>query len=124
MSVFDYFQEKFALSQENFHSIKSIGSVYSWYAAKNIARIKLKNSSDESDKKKIIESLQKEFNLLLKPNFEDYYELANFYSENEYFIKAIHYYSLALKNIDKKNFLISKILYRRGTRFFWSSKFL
>jgi len=112
-----YFQKKFVLSQKNFNSIKSIGSVYSWYAAKNIVRIKLKKSDNKSDRKKIIDSLQKELNSLSKPDFEDYFELANFYNENEYYDKSIKYYSLALKDVEKKNFLISKILYRRGTSY-------
>ena len=112
-----FFQKRFVLSHKYFNSIKSIGPVYSWYAAKNIARIKLKKSDNKSDRKKIIDSLQKELNSLSKPDFEDYFELANFYNENEYYDKSIKYYSLALKYGGKKNFLISKILYRRGTSY-------
>ena len=35
--------------------------------------------------------------------------------DNKYYEKAIEYYSIALKKIDKSNFLIPTILYRRGT---------
>ena len=50
-------------------------------------------------------------------NFEHYYELANFYKDNELFEDAIKYYSLALKNIEQSHYLVSKILDRRGTSF-------
>jgi len=33
--------------------------------------------------------LENEFNLLKKHNFEHYYELANFYKDNEYFKESI-----------------------------------
>ena len=52
-----------------------------------------------------------------KKNFEHYYELANFYKENEYFKESIEHYSLALDMIEKDHFLVPKILDRRGTSF-------
>ena len=61
--------------------------------------------------------MEKEFNLLSNPNFVHYYELANFYKDNEYYEKSIKYYSLALKGIEKNHSLIPKILDRRGTSF-------
>ena len=60
---------------------------------------------------------ENEFNLLSNPNFEHYYELANFYKDNEYYAKSIKYYSLVLKEIKKDHFLVPKILDRRGTSF-------
>ena len=42
------------------------------------------------------------------PNFEHYYELANFYKDNEYYEESIKYYSLALDEIEKNHFLMSK----------------
>jgi len=68
-------------------------------------------------KKYSIKNLETEFKLLLNPNFEHYYELANFYKENEYYKESIIYYSLALKEIKKDHFLVPKILDRRGTSF-------
>jgi tetratricopeptide (TPR) repeat protein len=61
--------------------------------------------------------LEKEFNLLSNPNFEHYYELANFYKDNEYYEKSIKYYSLALNKIKKDHLLVPKILDRRGTSY-------
>ena len=108
-----YYQKKNKLSKKIYRSIKSIGSVYSWYASKSIATILL----EEKDKQYAVNILEKEFNLLSNPNFEHYYELANFYKDNEYYEKSIEYYSLALKDIEKDHFLLSKILDRRGTSF-------
>ena len=52
---------------------------------------------------------------MISPNFQNYYEMANFYNDNKYYEKAIEHYSVALKKIDKSNSLIPTILYRRGT---------
>ena len=108
-----YYQKKNELSKNIYQSLKSIGQVYSWYASKRIAAILL----DVKGKKYSISSLEDEFNLLSNPNFEEYYELANFYKDNEYYEKSIKYYSLALRKIKKDHFLVPKILDRRGISF-------
>ena len=41
--------------------------------------------------------------------------MANFYKDNQYYEQSIKYYSLALEKISYDHFLVSKILYRRGT---------
>ena len=108
-----YFQNKKKESKEIYKSIKSIGIIYSWHASKNIATI----LQDEKGKKSSINSIQKDFNLLPNPNFEHYYELANFYKENEYYEESIKYYSLALKKINENHYLVPKIFDRRGTSY-------
>ena len=57
----------------------------------------------------------KEFKKIKKPNFENYYELANFFKDSKKYNKSIKYYSLALENIEKDHKLVPKILERRGT---------
>ena len=108
-----YYQKKNKESKSIYYSIKSIGPAYSWYASKNIATILLY----EKGKEYSLNSLEKDFNLLSNPNFEHYYELANFYKDNEYYKESIKYYSLALKKIKKNHSLVPKILDRRGTSF-------
>ena len=108
-----YYQKKYKLSKDIYESLKPIGPVYSWYASKSIAAILLQ----EKGKKYSVNSLEKEFNLLSDPNFEKYYELANFYKDNEYYKESIKYYSLALEKIKEDHFLYPKILDRRGTSF-------
>ena len=108
-----YYQKRNKESENVYYSIKSIGPVYSWHSSKNIASILL----DEKGKEYSVKSLEKDFNLLSNPNFEHYYELANFYKENEYYEESIKYYSLALKKIKNDHSLVPKIFDRRGTSF-------
>ena len=108
-----YYQKKNKSSKNIYQSLKSIGPVYSWYASKSIASILLNTKG----KKYSVISLENEFNSLSNPNFEHYYEIANFYKDNQYYEKSIKYYSLALSEIKKNHFLVPKILDRRGTSF-------
>ena len=108
-----YYQKKNKLSKEVYYSTKKIGSIYSWYAEKNISSIL------EMEKGKVyaVKNLEKEFQSIKNKNFEHYYDMANFYKNNQYFLKSIEYYSLALENIKKEHSLVPKILYRRGTSY-------
>ena len=108
-----YYQEKYKVSKDVYNSLKIIGPTFSWYASKNIAAILLL----EKGKKNAVNSLEKDFNSLTDINFQHYYELANFYKDNELYEDAIKYYSLALQNIKKDHYLIPRILDRRGTSF-------
>ena len=108
-----FYQKKYEPAIEIYHSLKPIGSIYSWHASKNIAQILINTKG----KKYSINNLETEFNLLPKPNFENYAELANFYKENEHYKESIKYYSLALKVISQDHSLIPKILYRRGSSY-------
>ena len=108
-----YYQKKYELSKKIYNSLKSIGPIYSWYASKSIAII----LSDTEGKEYSATNLENEFNLFTNPNFKHYYELANFYKENEYYKESIKYYSLALKNIKQDHSLVPKILDRRGTSY-------
>ena len=72
---------------------------------------------DTLDADSAISSLKNDFNSLSNPNFEHYYDMANFYKDNEYYKESIQYYSMALKEINKDHFLFPKILDRRGTSY-------
>ena len=108
-----FYQGKYNESKKIYKSIKLIGPVYSWHASKRIAMILSKQQGEKYSPS----DLEKEFKLLVNPNFQDYYELANFYKNRNYFKESINYYTLALENIDKDHLLISKILDRRGTSY-------
>ena len=73
--------------------------------------------SDIEGKEYSLSNLENEFNLISNPDLEQYYDLANFFTDNKYYDKSIKYYSLALKNIKKDHFLVPRILYRRGTSY-------
>ena len=64
-----FYQKKFEDSKKIFNEVKSIGSIYSWYAAKSIASIISNIENVESS----VLSLKKEFDLLISPNFQNYY---------------------------------------------------
>ena len=87
--------------------------MYSWFASRSIAII----LAASGNKKDSISYLEKQFSKLSNLNFEHYYELANFYKDNEYYEESIKYYSLALENIKQGHRLIPKILDRRGTSY-------
>ena len=108
-----YNQKKYELSKRIYNLLESIGPVYGWYGVINRAII----LSETESKEQAALSLEKEFNLLSNPNFEHYYELANFYKDNEYYKKSIKYYSLALESINQNHPLLPKVLDRRGTSY-------
>ncbi len=108
-----YYQQKYELSKKIYNSLKSIGPVYSWYASINLAII----LSDIEDKEYAVFDLEDEFNLLLNPDLEHNYELANFFKDREYYQESIKYYSSALQYIKQDHFLFPKILDRRGTSY-------
>ena len=106
-----FYQKKYKKSKKAYELLKPIGPVYSWHAERNITQILIK----EKGKEYAVKNLEKKFDLLLKPSFEHYYDLANFYKNNEYYKKSIKYYSLTLKTINNSNDLVPEIFYRRGT---------
>jgi len=108
-----FYQGQLEISKKIYNSLKPIGSTYSWHASKNIASILI----SEKGRGYSIKKLEDEFNLIITPNFQHYYELANFYKDNEYYEESIKYYTFALKNIEKNNSLVPKILDRRGTSY-------
>ena len=108
-----FYQEKYKSSQDVYEELKTIGAAYSWHSSKSISTILLKKKGKEYSIKK----LERNFNLISNPTFSHYYEMANFYKDNQYYEKSIIYYSLALKKINTEHFLVSKILDRRGTSY-------
>ena len=108
-----YKQKKYEDSKNIYKSIKKLGPTYSWHSSKMIATILLKEKGKESSVKK----LQKEFDSLPNKNFKHYYELANFYKDQEYYEKSVKYYSLAIKKIQEHHSLFATILDRRGTSY-------
>ena len=102
------------LSKELYESLKKIGPAYSWFATKSIGAILL---NSKSKKKYAVSYVEKEFKDLPDHNFEHYYELGNFYKDNNFYKQAIEFYSKALENINPKHTLVPKILDKRGTCF-------
>ena len=108
-----YYQKKYKLSQKVYKILKLVGPNYFWHSVKSIASIQLKNKNKNFSFSKLEKAIKSMSNL----NYEHYYDFANFYKDNEKYEKSIEYYSLALNEIPNENFLIPKILYRRGTSY-------
>ena len=105
-----FLQKKYKKSKNIYYDLKKIGPIYSWFASKNISLILL----NEKGKTYSVKALEKDFKKIENPDFENYYELANFYKDNDLYEKAIKYYSLVLSKIKKNHKLVAKIFYRRG----------
>tara|TARA_Y100000590_G_scaffold1678_1_gene2138 strand:- start:5936 stop:7651 length:1716 start_codon:yes stop_codon:yes gene_type:complete len=108
-----YSQKRYIMSNKVYDSLKTIGPIYSWYASLRSAMI----LSNSDGKERAIKKLKKELKSIQNPNFENYYEMANFLKNKESFDESIKYYSLALKNIKPDHYLVPKILDRRGTSY-------
>jgi tetratricopeptide (TPR) repeat protein len=108
-----FYQKKIQPTKDLYKSIKSIGPIYSWYVSRSLPSILI----NEKDLEAIVKNLEDDFLKLRKKNYEHYYELANFYKDNEYFKKSIDNYLIALENINNEHPWYAKILYRIGTSF-------
>ena len=108
-----FYQQKNEMAIDIYRFLKTIGPIYSWHSAKSITSI-LFNTNNKED---AIKKLKKEFKKISNKNYEHYYEFANINKDYENYEESVMYYSIALKKIDKSNFLIPKILYRRGTSY-------
>ena len=114
-----FYQKKFEDSKNVFKSIETIGEIYFWYSNLKIAKILSGKEGSEYS----TTTLKKKFSLLSDPNYEQYYQLANFYKDNEYYSESIKYYLLALKNIEKNHFLVPNILTKIGISYERLGKF-
>ena len=93
-----------------YEKIKKKGSVYNWYAAKQIARILFR---DEKKEEAII-FLDKNFNKINNPNLYTIYDFADFLKNNEKFKESIIQYSRVLEAINKNHYLYAEASEGRG----------
>ena len=93
-----------------YQKIKKNGSVYNWYAAKQVARILLINEK----KKEALKYLDKNFNKINNPSVYTIYDFADFLKNNEKFEESIIQYSRVLKVINKDHYLYAEASEGRG----------
>ena len=104
--------KKYNKSVKSYNKLSKIGSVYSWYAEKQIAFI----FYDQDKKNYAIESLKRAYQKI-NPDIYQIYDFANFLRNNEKYEEAITLYSSILSKINKSNDLYPKILDKRGTSY-------
>jgi len=93
--------------------IKKKGSIYSWYASKQIALIFIK----QDKKKYAMNSLKKAFEKISNPTIYELLDYATFLKNNEKYEESIKYYSRVLSLIKKNNPLYAQVIDGRGVAY-------
>ena len=93
--------------------IKKKGSIYSWYASKQIALIFIK----QDKKKYAMNSLKKAFEKISNPTIYELLDYATFLKNNEKYEESIKYYSRVLTLIKKNNPLYAQVIDGRGVAY-------
>ncbi len=105
--------ENFKKSKKIYNQMKKQGSAYSWYAAKQKAKILLIEKKDSEAIKLISETYEK----LNFKNLYDTFDYAEFLKRNEKYDEAINYYSKLIQSIDKTHPLYPEITDGRGVAY-------
>ena len=93
--------------------IKKKGSIYSWYASKQIALIFIK----QDKKKYAMNILKKAFEKISNPTIYELLDYATFLKNNEKYEESIKYYSRVLSLIKKNNPLYAQVIDGRGVAY-------
>jgi tetratricopeptide (TPR) repeat protein len=102
--------EEFDKAKELYMEIRKQGSVYSWYANKQIAFILIK----QGNKQEAVKYLKDKYQKIKSPSLYEIFDFAEFLKNNENYDDSIKYYSQLLSLIDKKHNLYAQVLDGRG----------
>ena len=103
---------KYEISRKIFEKLSNQGSVYKWYADKQIAFIfDYQKKEDEA-----IQHLTKSYEKI-NPTIYQTFDFANFLKNREKFEKSVKLYSEILSKINVNHILYSKVLDKRGTAY-------
>ena len=105
--------ENFIKAKKIYTSIGKNGEAFNWYAAKQIARILIK----EGNKKKAFKLLSNSYNELINKNIYEIFDYAELLKNNEKFKEAIPYYTKIINQIDEKHILYSEVADGRGVSY-------
>ena len=110
----NYYKIKnYKTAKKIYNKIKKEGSAYLWYAAKQNAKILIKEEKKDSALKLITATFEK---LLSKGPYE-VFDYAEFLKNNDQFEKSIKYYSKIIKTINKDHPLYPEVTDGRGIAF-------
>ena len=104
--------DKYKVSTKFFKKLSNYGSVYKWYADKQISFILEYQKKEVEAIKFLTESYEK-----INPSFYQTYDYANFLKNREKFEESIKLYSEILSKINSNHPLYSKVLDKRGTAY-------
>jgi len=102
--------KNYKTAKKIYNKIKNEGSAYLWYAAKQNAKILIKEEKKDSALKLITATFEK---LLNKGPYE-MFDYAEFLKNNDQFEKSIKYYSKIIKTINKDHPLYPEVTDGRG----------
>tara|TARA_B100000963_G_scaffold359304_1_gene386282 strand:+ start:9071 stop:10765 length:1695 start_codon:yes stop_codon:yes gene_type:complete len=102
--------EYFDKAKKIYNDMKRHGEVYSWYAAKQNARILIK----ENKKEKALKQLSKAYEKFSLKNIYETYDYADFLKNNEKFEESIKYYTKIIKDLKTDHPLFPQATEGRG----------
>jgi len=113
-----YAENFFSLNEYNeakkiYNKMQNNGSVYSWYASKQIAAILNK----QEKKKEALIFLEKIFKKIKNPTLYEIFDYAEFLKNNEKFKESIKYYSKVINIAGKKHDLYGQLVEGRGVAY-------
>ena len=104
--------KKYERSKKIYKKLSNTGTVYKWYADRQIAFI----LDDQKKEKEAIGFLTESYKSI-EPSVYQTFDLANFLKDREKYEKSIELYSSILSKINKDHQLYPKVLDRRGTAY-------
>ena len=93
-----------------YESFAKAGSVYSWYASKEISSI----LEDQKKEDESVKFLKKSYKKINSPNVDEIYDYARFLKSNNEFYESIKFYTKVLNLINKEHYLYPKATHGRG----------
>ena len=105
--------ENFKEAKKIYNSISKKGEAYSWYSAKQLARIYLQ----EEEKEKAIKILSDTYDNLLNKEIYETFDYAEFLKNNERFKESIKFYSEIISKVKKKHPLYAEATDGRGVAY-------
>jgi len=104
---------EYEAAKQVYKEIEKYGSVYSWYASKQIASILI----TQEKKKEAVIFLEKTFQRIKNLTAYEIFDYADFLKNNEKYEESIKYYSKIINIIDKKHDLYGQVLEGRGVAY-------
>ncbi|MDB9760934.1 tetratricopeptide repeat protein [Pelagibacteraceae bacterium] len=105
--------EEYREAKKIYFKIKKKGSIYNWYASKQIASIYI----SQEKKNDAVNILKKTFEKKSNPSIYEIFDYAEFLKNNEKFEESIKYYSEVLSLIETKDSLYTQVMQGRGVAY-------
>jgi tetratricopeptide (TPR) repeat protein len=105
--------DEYEEAKKTYEKMQKYGSVYSWYASKQISSILIKQEKNEEAVSFLIKTFQK----IKNPTVYEIFDYARFLKNNEKYEESIKHYSEIINIIDSKHSLYGKVFDGRGVAY-------